>query len=48
MHVLLHSGLEHPNTLWIAVTAVAAFVLGVGAALYRRRLASTVRDAVGE
>lgn len=27
---LLHAGHEHPATLWIAVSAVISFVLGVG------------------
>lgn len=48
METLLHSGLEHPNTLWIAVSAVVAFVLGVGVSLYRSGLTSALRAAVGE
>jgi hypothetical protein len=43
MQVLLHTGVEHPNTLWIAVAAVLSFVLGVGAGAYGRRLAAAVR-----
>lgn len=30
MEFLLHAGHEHPATLWIAVSAVVSFVLGVG------------------
>ncbi len=30
MEILLHAGHEHPATLWIAVSAVLSFVLGVG------------------
>jgi uncharacterized protein YdaL len=48
MEILLHSGLEHPNTLWIAIAAVASFVLGVVAATYGRRLVSPFRGAVEE
>lgn len=47
MEILLHSGLEHPNTLWIAVAAVVAFVLGVGAA-YGRTLVAVLGDASTE
>lgn len=48
METLLHSGLEHPNTLWIAVSAVVAFALGVGVSVYRSGLTSALRDAVDE
>jgi hypothetical protein len=48
METLLHVGLEHPNTLWIGVSAVVAFVVGVGAGAYRSGLGSALRDAVDE
>ncbi len=38
MEILLHSGVEHPNTLWIAVTAVITFALGVGVGAYSRTI----------
>jgi len=48
MEILLHSGLEHPNTLWIAIAAVTSFVLGVISATYGRRLAAPFRDFAEE
>jgi len=48
MEILLHAGFEHPDTLWIAVSAVVAFVLGVGAGVYRLGLGPALRDAVDE
>lgn len=35
MNALLHLGLEHPNFVWIAVTAVLAFAAGLGVATLR-------------
>ncbi|WP_202593903.1 hypothetical protein [Halorubrum halophilum] len=48
MEILLHSGLEHPNTLWIAIAAVVSFALGAVSATYSRRLASPFRDSAEE
>jgi uncharacterized protein YdaL len=48
MEILLHSGLEHPNTLWIAIAAVVSFVLGVVSATYGRRIAAPLRDTTEE
>ena len=48
MEILLHSGLEHPNTLWIATAAVVAFVLGVAAATYGRQLTAPFRESAEE
>ncbi|MDZ5812312.1 hypothetical protein U4E84_13265 [Halorubrum sp. AD140] len=48
MEILLHSGLDHPNTLWIAVAAVVAFALGVGVGAFRPRIESAIRDATEE
>ena len=48
MEILLHSGLEHPNTLWITVSAVVAFVLGIGVGAARVGLGSALRDIVSE
>jgi hypothetical protein len=48
MEMLLHSGLEHPSTLWIAVAGVVAFTLGVAVATYGRQLAAPFRDATEE
>jgi len=31
---LLHAGHEHPATLWIAVSAVVSFALGVGVGVF--------------
>jgi len=43
MEMLLHSGIEHPNTLWIAVAAVVTFVLGVGVGA----CSDTIREFLG-
>ncbi|ACM55632.1 hypothetical protein [Halorubrum lacusprofundi] len=48
MEILLHSGLEHPNTLWIAAAAVISFVLGVVSTTYGRRIAAPFRDSTEE
>lgn len=48
MEMLLHSGLEHPNTLWIAVAGVVAFALGVVVATYGYRLVAPFSDATEE
>ncbi|MGQ3328740.1 hypothetical protein [Halorubrum sp. FL23] len=48
MEILLHSGLEHPNTLWIAAAAVVSFVLGVVSVTYGQRLVAPFRDAAEE
>ena len=48
MEILLHSGLEHPNTLWIAVSAIIAFVFGVGVGTYRRALTSRFDETTDE
>ena len=48
MEILLHSGLEHPNALWIAAAAVVSFVLGVVSVTCRRRLAAPFQDATEE
>ncbi|EMA60700.1 hypothetical protein [Halorubrum lipolyticum] len=48
MDILLHSGLEHPNTLWIAAAAVVSFVLGVASVTYGRRLTAPFRDSTEE
>ncbi|MFC7325693.1 hypothetical protein ACFQMF_14040 [Halorubrum rutilum] len=48
METLFHAGLEHPNTLWIAVSAVVAFALGVGVGAARLGLGSALRDAVDD
>lgn len=34
MEILLHTGHEHPELLWIAVSAVASFTIGVGVGAY--------------
>ncbi|WP_186313432.1 hypothetical protein [Halorubrum salsamenti] len=48
MEILLHSGLEHPNTLWIAAAAIVSFVLGVVSATYGQRVAAPFRDSTEE
>lgn len=48
MEILLHSGLEHPNTLWIAIAAVLSFALGAASIAYGRRLAAPFRDSAEE
>ncbi|WP_418283723.1 hypothetical protein [Halorubrum sp. DTA46] len=48
MEILLHSGLEHPSTLWIAVSAIIAFVLGIGVSTYGRALMSRFDEAAEE
>lgn len=35
MVVPLHLGFEHPNLVWIAITALLAFIAGMGVNLYR-------------
>jgi hypothetical protein len=34
VEILLHTGHEHPELLWIAVSAVVSFALGVGVGAY--------------
>lgn len=41
---LLHTGSEHPSTLWIAVGAVVSFVLGVGVGVYGGDLKNPLSD----
>ncbi|WP_435094949.1 hypothetical protein [Halorubrum sp. N11] len=48
MEILLHSGLEHPNTLWIAAAAVVSFIFGIVSVTYGRRLAAPFWNATGE
>lgn len=35
MYSALHLGFEHPNLVWIAITAILAFAAGLGVATYR-------------
>lgn len=43
MSVILHTGIEHPNLLWIVLTAILTFTVGAGAGIYflRRKLGFT-------
>lgn len=34
MSVILHTGVGHPNLLWIVATAILSFVVGTGAGVY--------------
>jgi len=34
MSVLLHTGAEHPNLLWIGIVAIFTFITGAGAGIY--------------
>ena len=35
MYSVLHLGFEHPNLVWLVVTAILAFAAGLGVATYR-------------
>lgn len=35
MAIPLHLGINHPNLIWIGITAILAFVAGMGVNLYR-------------
>lgn len=48
MSALLHLGLEHPSTLWIAVASVLAFVAGLGINLYRTRRSDSIADVADD
>lgn len=49
LDTLLHTGLEHPNLLWIVVPALAAFAAGLGLGLRSRLEADEPRtEAVPE
>ncbi|MBP1922531.1 hypothetical protein J2751_001541 [Halorubrum alkaliphilum] len=49
MEFLLHAGHEHPATLWIAVSAVISFVLGIGVGAFGTgRRSAEGDDHVGE
>jgi len=43
MSVILHTGIEHPNLLWIVLTAILTFTVGAGTGIYflRRKLGFT-------
>ncbi|CDK40026.1 hypothetical protein DM2_2879 [Halorubrum sp. DM2] len=45
--LLLHSGTEHPDTLWIALTGVVAFALGVAVGRCGRSVSLPVGPSVG-
>ncbi len=46
MEFLLHAGHEHPATLWIAVSAVVSFVLGVGVGAFGTNAGASESHAV--
>lgn len=46
--LLLHSGTEHPDTLWIALAGVVAFALGVAVGLYGRSVSLPVGRSAGD
>lgn len=48
MEILLHSGLEHPNALWIAAAAVVSFIFGIVSVTYGRRLPAPFWDTTEE
>ena len=48
MPALLHLGLEHPSTLWIAVASVLAFVAGLAINLYRTRRSGSTSTAASD
>lgn len=48
MELLLHSGIEHPNTLWIAVSATIAFGLGLGIGAYGRAVSDRFTETTEE
>lgn len=35
--VLIHTGSEHPDLLWVVLPAFITFVLGIGVGLFTRR-----------
>jgi|GEM_PF-5644240 len=48
MNVILHTGVEHPNLLWIVLTAILTFTVGAGAGIYflrRKRGFASEADA---
>ncbi|ELZ37980.1 hypothetical protein [Halorubrum tebenquichense] len=46
--LLLHTGTEHPDALWIALTGVVAFALGVAVGVYGRSMPRPVGSSVGD
>jgi hypothetical protein len=49
LDTLLHTGLDHPNLLWIVVPALATFAAGLGLGLRsRRETDESTADAVPE
>ena len=41
--VILHTGTEHPNLVWILVPSLLSFAAGLGLGAYSERLRSLVR-----
>jgi demethoxyubiquinone hydroxylase (CLK1/Coq7/Cat5 family) len=48
MELLLHSGIEHPNTLWVAISATIAFALGLGVGAYGRAVSARFTETIEE
>ncbi|MHC3436793.1 hypothetical protein ACYJ1Y_01545 [Natrialbaceae archaeon A-gly3] len=42
--VLLHTGTEHPNLLWIVVPSLLSFLAGVGIGSYSGRLKALLSE----
>ncbi len=41
--VPLHAGVEHPNLVWIVLSGLISFIVGLGLGTYSDRVRSVVR-----
>lgn len=46
--VLIHTGSEHPDLLWVLLPAFITFVLGIGVGLFTRRRSESGTEAHSE
>ncbi len=46
--VLIHTGSEHPDLLWVLLPAFITFVLGIGIGLFTRRRSESETEARSE
>ncbi|WP_276254595.1 hypothetical protein [Halomontanus rarus] len=46
--VLIHTGSEHPDLLWVLLPAFVTFVLGIGVGLFTRRRSESETEARSE
>ncbi|SEW28103.1 hypothetical protein [Natrinema salifodinae] len=45
--VVLHTGAEHPDLLWVLVPSFLSFLAGLGAATYADRVRAWLRPETG-